>query len=158
MSALASRRGSYLFFSMRCLWLSATSSQLRQGTHTQGKARSILSFTWSTSFAYGETASSSTTHTPYPIQICCVLLDHDGSFCLWSRGMCSVVPCLFIRLSPDHMCLFQLLTWGTDNAAPDTMKAVVTAIIPGFGALGSILACVQSSFPCPPRSSRVALS
>ncbi|PFH48634.1 hypothetical protein AMATHDRAFT_81690 [Amanita thiersii Skay4041] len=33
-----------------------------------------------------------------------------------------------------------LLTWGTDNAAPDTVRAVVTAIIPGIGALGSIIA------------------
>ncbi|THH06071.1 hypothetical protein EW145_g4338 [Phellinidium pouzarii] len=33
-----------------------------------------------------------------------------------------------------------LLTWGTDNAAPDTVRAVVTAIIPGIGALGSVIA------------------
>ncbi|KAL4266488.1 MFS transporter superfamily protein [Pleurotus pulmonarius] len=33
-----------------------------------------------------------------------------------------------------------LITWGTDNAAPDTIRAVTTAIIPGIGALGSIIA------------------
>ncbi|KAF8197016.1 MFS general substrate transporter [Pholiota molesta] len=32
------------------------------------------------------------------------------------------------------------LIWGTDNAAPDTMRAVATAIIPGMGALGSLIA------------------
>ncbi|KAF5351232.1 hypothetical protein D9756_008302 [Leucocoprinus leucothites] len=32
------------------------------------------------------------------------------------------------------------LTWGTDNAAPDTMRAVATAAIPAIGALGSIIA------------------
>ncbi|KAJ7091474.1 MFS general substrate transporter [Mycena belliarum] len=32
------------------------------------------------------------------------------------------------------------LTWGTDNAAPDTIRAVTSAIIPGFGALGSVIA------------------
>ncbi|THU98273.1 MFS general substrate transporter [Dendrothele bispora CBS 962.96] len=32
------------------------------------------------------------------------------------------------------------LAWGTGNAAPDTVKAVVTAIIPGIGALGSVIA------------------
>jgi len=32
------------------------------------------------------------------------------------------------------------LTWGTDNAAPDTVRAVTTAIIPGIGAFGSIIA------------------
>ncbi|KAF9484537.1 MFS general substrate transporter [Pholiota conissans] len=32
------------------------------------------------------------------------------------------------------------LIWGTDNAAPDTMKAMATAIIPGMGALGSLIA------------------
>jgi len=33
-----------------------------------------------------------------------------------------------------------LVIWGTDNAAPDTMRAVVTAAIPGIGAIGAILA------------------
>ncbi|KAI5117897.1 hypothetical protein M0805_001554 [Coniferiporia weirii] len=33
-----------------------------------------------------------------------------------------------------------LLSWGTDNAAPDTVRAVATAIIPGVGALGSVIA------------------
>ncbi|TFK39755.1 MFS general substrate transporter [Crucibulum laeve] len=33
-----------------------------------------------------------------------------------------------------------LVTWATDNAAPDTMRAVTTAIIPSIGALGSIIA------------------
>ncbi|TFK18397.1 MFS general substrate transporter [Coprinopsis marcescibilis] len=32
-----------------------------------------------------------------------------------------------------------ILIWGTDNAAPDTMRAVVTAVIPGIGAFGAIL-------------------
>ncbi|KAH6884647.1 major facilitator superfamily domain-containing protein [Coprinopsis sp. MPI-PUGE-AT-0042] len=31
------------------------------------------------------------------------------------------------------------LTWGTENAAPDTMRAVASAAIPGIGALGSLL-------------------
>ncbi|KAG7094125.1 hypothetical protein E1B28_007737 [Marasmius oreades] len=33
-----------------------------------------------------------------------------------------------------------VLAWGTGNAAPDTVKAVTTAIIPGIGALGSVIA------------------
>ncbi|KAF8892195.1 major facilitator superfamily domain-containing protein [Infundibulicybe gibba] len=33
-----------------------------------------------------------------------------------------------------------LIAWGTDNAAPDTVRAVTTALIPGFGALGSVIA------------------
>ncbi|KAF8216668.1 MFS general substrate transporter [Mycena galopus ATCC 62051] len=32
------------------------------------------------------------------------------------------------------------LAWATDNAAPDTIRAVTSAIIPGFGALGSVIA------------------
>ncbi|XP_006461471.1 hypothetical protein AGABI2DRAFT_185708 [Agaricus bisporus var. bisporus H97] len=32
------------------------------------------------------------------------------------------------------------LTWGADNAAPDTMRAVATAAIPGIGALGAVIA------------------
>ncbi|KAF9446895.1 MFS general substrate transporter [Macrolepiota fuliginosa MF-IS2] len=31
------------------------------------------------------------------------------------------------------------LTWGADNAAPDTMRAVATAAIPGIGSLGAII-------------------
>ncbi|EKM81340.1 hypothetical protein AGABI1DRAFT_72253 [Agaricus bisporus var. burnettii JB137-S8] len=33
-----------------------------------------------------------------------------------------------------------LFTWGIDNAAPDTMRAIAAALIPGIGALGSIIA------------------
>ncbi|KAJ3517997.1 hypothetical protein NMY22_g13843 [Coprinellus aureogranulatus] len=33
-----------------------------------------------------------------------------------------------------------IMVWGTDNAAPDTVRAVTTAAIPGFGAIGAILA------------------
>ncbi|KDR80782.1 hypothetical protein GALMADRAFT_241222 [Galerina marginata CBS 339.88] len=32
------------------------------------------------------------------------------------------------------------LTWVTDNSAPDTMRAITTAVIPGFGQIGSIIA------------------
>ncbi|KAJ7180788.1 MFS general substrate transporter [Mycena filopes] len=32
------------------------------------------------------------------------------------------------------------VTWGIDNTAPDTIRAVTSAIIPGFGALGSVIA------------------
>ncbi|KAI5120749.1 hypothetical protein M0805_007823 [Coniferiporia weirii] len=32
-----------------------------------------------------------------------------------------------------------LLAWGTDNAAPDTVRAAVTAIIPSIGSLGAVI-------------------
>jgi len=32
------------------------------------------------------------------------------------------------------------LTWGTDNAAPETVRAVTTAMIPGLGTIGAIIA------------------
>ncbi|KAF7370479.1 MFS general substrate transporter [Mycena sanguinolenta] len=32
------------------------------------------------------------------------------------------------------------LAWGTDNAAPDTIRAMTSAIITGFGALGAVIA------------------
>ncbi|KAF8075137.1 MFS general substrate transporter [Lyophyllum atratum] len=32
-----------------------------------------------------------------------------------------------------------VLAWGTDNATPDTIRAVATALIPGVGALGSVI-------------------
>ncbi|KAK7056452.1 hypothetical protein VNI00_003007 [Paramarasmius palmivorus] len=33
-----------------------------------------------------------------------------------------------------------VLAWGTGNAAPDTIKAVATALIPGIGTLGAVIA------------------
>jgi len=33
-----------------------------------------------------------------------------------------------------------LLAWGTDNAAPETVRVVTTALIPGLGTLGAIIA------------------
>ncbi|RXW23316.1 hypothetical protein EST38_g2554 [Candolleomyces aberdarensis] len=33
-----------------------------------------------------------------------------------------------------------LVIWGTDNAAPDTMRAVVSGAIPGIGAIGAVMA------------------
>jgi len=33
-----------------------------------------------------------------------------------------------------------LLTWGIDNAAPETVRAVTTAMIPGLGTIGAIIA------------------
>ncbi|CAA7263266.1 unnamed protein product [Cyclocybe aegerita] len=33
-----------------------------------------------------------------------------------------------------------LLTWATDNSAPDTMRAMSTALVPGIGQIGSIIA------------------
>ncbi|KAG2001980.1 high-affinity nicotinic acid transporter, variant 3 [Coprinopsis cinerea AmutBmut pab1-1] len=32
-----------------------------------------------------------------------------------------------------------IMTWGTENAAPDTMRAVASAAIPAFGAIGAII-------------------
>ncbi|KAG5725050.1 hypothetical protein E4T56_gene12406 [Termitomyces sp. T112] len=33
-----------------------------------------------------------------------------------------------------------VLAWATDNASPDTVRAVTTAMVPGLGALGSVIA------------------
>lgn len=54
---------------------------------------------------------------------------------------------LIRALNLHHSYLkLQLVIWGTDNAAPDTMRAVVTAAIPGIGAIGAILAYVDMTF------------
>lgn len=45
--------------------------------------------------------------------------------------------------------LAQLVTWGTNNAAPDTMRAVVTAAIPGIGAIGAVTRFVLPRLLCP---------
>jgi hypothetical protein len=58
-------------------------------------------------------------------------------------------PCGFLVMPAFFLILFflpltvigaQFLTWGADNAAPDTMRAVVTAAVPGIGSLGAIIA------------------
>ncbi|TFK23380.1 MFS general substrate transporter [Coprinopsis marcescibilis] len=46
----------------------------------------------------------------------------------------------FLILMGASVCGPMIMTWGTDNAAPDTMRAVVTAAIPGFGAFGAVMA------------------
>ncbi|TFK24302.1 MFS general substrate transporter [Coprinopsis marcescibilis] len=45
----------------------------------------------------------------------------------------------FIMIAGGSVGGSLLVIWGTDNAAPDTMRAVVSAAIPGIGALGSIV-------------------
>ncbi|KXN88334.1 hypothetical protein AN958_07479, partial [Leucoagaricus sp. SymC.cos] len=40
---------------------------------------------------------------------------------------------------PSSHLPVKFMTWATDNAAPDTMRAVVSAAIPGLGALGSVV-------------------
>ncbi|KAG2022623.1 high-affinity nicotinic acid transporter [Coprinopsis cinerea AmutBmut pab1-1] len=45
----------------------------------------------------------------------------------------------FIMIAGGSVGGSLLVIWGTDNAAPDTMRAVVSAAIPGLGAMGSIV-------------------
>lgn len=35
------------------------------------------------------------------------------------------------------------LVWATDNAAPETVRAVTTAMIPGLGTIGAVIAYVS---------------
>ncbi|KAF8892192.1 MFS general substrate transporter [Infundibulicybe gibba] len=46
----------------------------------------------------------------------------------------------FLSISGLTPCGILFLAWGTDNAAPDTVRAVTTAIIPGVGAFGAVIA------------------
>lgn len=46
----------------------------------------------------------------------------------------------FLNIMAGSVVGPMLVIWGTDNAAPDTMRVVVTAAIPGIGALGSVMA------------------
>ncbi|KAF5373342.1 hypothetical protein D9615_007389 [Tricholomella constricta] len=65
-----------------------------------------------------------------------VFLDHCR--CLSRRTVGEFIsPCISFAF---HDSTTQVLAWGTDNAAPDTVRAVTTAIIPGVGAIGSIIA------------------
>ncbi|KAF8954838.1 MFS general substrate transporter [Flammula alnicola] len=46
----------------------------------------------------------------------------------------------FLSLIGSDPCGPMFLIWGTDNAAPDTMRAVTTAAITGIGTIGSVIA------------------
>ncbi|TEB20092.1 MFS general substrate transporter [Coprinellus micaceus] len=46
----------------------------------------------------------------------------------------------FLIMMGASTCGSLIMTWATDNSAPDTMRAVTAAAIPGFGAIGSLLA------------------
>ncbi|KAK1232371.1 hypothetical protein PQX77_004493 [Marasmius sp. AFHP31] len=81
-------------------------------------------------------------------------LNHRAAFILFSTMLMVVGYGLAVGTKNSHAryaaCFLSItggtnagpmvLAWGTGNAAPDTVKAVVTAIIPGIGALGSVIA------------------
>jgi len=46
----------------------------------------------------------------------------------------------FLTIAGGSLVGPAFLTWGTDNAAPDTVRAVTTALIPGVGTMGAIIA------------------
>ncbi|CAA7266285.1 unnamed protein product [Cyclocybe aegerita] len=46
----------------------------------------------------------------------------------------------FMNISAGVLIGPMVLTWATDNAAPDTMRAMATALVPGIGQLGAIIA------------------
>lgn len=46
----------------------------------------------------------------------------------------------FLAIAGGSPSVPMLMSWATDNAAPDTVRAVTTALVPGIGALGSVIA------------------
>ncbi|TFK53257.1 MFS general substrate transporter [Heliocybe sulcata] len=46
----------------------------------------------------------------------------------------------FLAIAGGSPSVPMLLSWAVDNSAPDTVRAVTAAVVPGIGALGSIIA------------------
>ncbi|KAF6744580.1 hypothetical protein DFP72DRAFT_928431 [Ephemerocybe angulata] len=62
---------------------------------------------------------------------------------LWRRRIHKLgYAACFLNIMAGSVVGPMLVIWGTDNAAPDTMRVVVTEAIPGIGAMGSVMGSV----------------
>ncbi|KAJ8695356.1 hypothetical protein PTI98_007960 [Pleurotus ostreatus] len=75
-----------------------------------------------------------------PIIFSCLLVVLGYALAVGTKNSHARYAACFLSIAGASPTGPLLITWGTDNAAPDTIRAVTTAIIPGVGALGSIIA------------------
>ncbi|KAJ7574271.1 MFS general substrate transporter [Mycena floridula] len=78
-----------------------------------------------------------------PIVLSVVLMVMGYAIAVGTKNAHARYAACFLSYAGGSVTGPMLLAWGTDNAAPDTVRAVTTAIIPGslgVGALGSIIA------------------
>ncbi|KAF9497084.1 MFS general substrate transporter [Pleurotus eryngii] len=75
-----------------------------------------------------------------PIIFSCLLVVLGYALAVGTKNSHARYAACFLSIAGASPTGPLLITWGTDNAAPDTIRAVTTAIIPGVGALGSIVA------------------
>lgn len=75
-----------------------------------------------------------------PIILSCLLVVLGYALAVGTKNSHARYAACFLSIAGASPTGPLLITWGTDNAAPDTIRAVTTAIIPGVGALGSIIA------------------
>ncbi|TFK53258.1 MFS general substrate transporter [Heliocybe sulcata] len=76
----------------------------------------------------------------FPIFISVLLMVAGYAIFVGTHNSHARYAACFLAIAGGSPTIPMFVAWGTDNAAPDTVRAVTTAIIPGIGALGSIIA------------------
>ncbi|KIJ31703.1 hypothetical protein M422DRAFT_76616 [Sphaerobolus stellatus SS14] len=99
---------------------------------------------------------------PYIVSIVWAVINSYFSFKIQKRGVCIAISLLlnivgyaifvgsknpharygacFLAISGGAPSGPMMLTWATDNAAPETVRAVTTALIPSLGTIGAVIA------------------
>ncbi|KIK59579.1 hypothetical protein GYMLUDRAFT_169512 [Collybiopsis luxurians FD-317 M1] len=75
-----------------------------------------------------------------PLFVSTVLMVTGYAIAIGTRNPHARYGACFLSITGSSLTGPMILAWGTENAAPDTVRAVVTALIPGIGALGSVIA------------------
>ncbi|EPQ59892.1 MFS general substrate transporter [Gloeophyllum trabeum ATCC 11539] len=76
----------------------------------------------------------------FPICISVLLMVTGYAIFIGTKDSRARYAACFLSIAGGSPTIPMFVAWGVDNAAPDTVRAVTTAIIPGIGALGSIIA------------------
>ncbi|KAJ7625468.1 MFS general substrate transporter [Roridomyces roridus] len=97
----------------------------------------IVAVIWALVTTYG---SSRLNHRAGPILFSGVLMVVGYAMAVGTKAPHARYAACFLSVMGGSSVGPLQLAWATDNAAPDTVKAVTSAIITGFGALGSVIA------------------
>ncbi|KLO05690.1 MFS general substrate transporter [Schizopora paradoxa] len=123
------------------LFLPTVVASLGHFTTVESQLRTVppylVSAVWALANSY---LSLKTRKRAIPIIMSVSLMVIGYSISVGTRNAHARYAACFLSIAGGSPSGPMLVTWGADNAAPDTVKAVTTALIPGLGAIGSIIA------------------
>ncbi|KAF9466150.1 MFS general substrate transporter [Collybia nuda] len=97
----------------------------------------LIGALWSVTFSY---YSYRQKQRVVPITLSCLLMIIGYGIAIGTKESHARYAACFLSITGVSLTGPLYLAWGTDNAAPDTVRAATTAIIPGIGTFGSIIA------------------